>query len=215
MIIVVGGQKGGAGKSTVACNIAACLSEKSDSVLIVDADYGQPSAFKWAERRKDLIEDGENIKPIEAEIQQGKIKNSLRSKGEKYDYVIVDCPGRSSTEYRSALLVADLNIIPIAPREIELETLEEVYSIVDDARDINPKLKAIVLLNQCSYHPRNKKADIAAETLTEADLFPVLNARLCRRDPYGDSFDIGAAVCEWDNKKAIAEVSALMAELEL
>ena len=49
-IILIGGTKGGSGKSTIATNIAACLAEAGKSVIIMDADV-QGTSAKWAERR--------------------------------------------------------------------------------------------------------------------------------------------------------------------
>jgi chromosome partitioning protein len=38
MIILIGGEKGGTGKTTVATNLSACLASAGRDVLLVDAD---------------------------------------------------------------------------------------------------------------------------------------------------------------------------------
>ena len=50
-IILVGGTKGGGGKSTITVNLAAHLANERRNVIIMDADF-QRSSAKWAERRE-------------------------------------------------------------------------------------------------------------------------------------------------------------------
>jgi chromosome partitioning protein len=53
MIITVGGEKGGAGKTTIAVHLAAlCVAEGIDT-LLVDADE-QQTANRWSMRRAEL-----------------------------------------------------------------------------------------------------------------------------------------------------------------
>ena len=50
MIVLIGGEKGGTGKSTIATNLAAYLANRSDDVVLLDAD-SQATAKRWVERR--------------------------------------------------------------------------------------------------------------------------------------------------------------------
>ena len=51
MIIVVGCNKGGAGKTTTATNLAVALAMQGNDVCIVDADH-QRSAARWHQDRE-------------------------------------------------------------------------------------------------------------------------------------------------------------------
>ncbi len=52
MIILIGSQKGGCGKSTIAINIAAYLAKHNKDIVLVDADPQQSSA-NWVKDRDD------------------------------------------------------------------------------------------------------------------------------------------------------------------
>jgi len=55
MILIVGSQKGGSGKSTIAVNICALLAVNGFNVMLVDADK-QTTAANWAEDRENSPE---------------------------------------------------------------------------------------------------------------------------------------------------------------
>ena len=55
MIILVGGEKGGTGKTTIATNLAARLKDPGADVLLVDTDK-QGSASSWAAMREEQKE---------------------------------------------------------------------------------------------------------------------------------------------------------------
>ncbi|WP_395463589.1 AAA family ATPase [Wolbachia endosymbiont of Cantharis cryptica] len=52
MIIVVGGQKGGSGKTTIATNIATMRVIEEESILLYDLDP-QRTATLWVSRRRE------------------------------------------------------------------------------------------------------------------------------------------------------------------
>lgn len=54
MIIVLGSQKGGVGKSTLAVSIAAYLMSLGNRVIIVDAD-DQKSVLTWYNNRPEIF----------------------------------------------------------------------------------------------------------------------------------------------------------------
>jgi chromosome partitioning protein len=103
MIIVLGSQKGGVGKSTLAVSIAAYLMALGKRVLIVDAD-DQKSVLTWYNNRP------ENLPHMPVTGASGNIKAMLKEHEKSYDFVIADCAGRDSAEMRSGLMAADVFI---------------------------------------------------------------------------------------------------------
>ena len=96
MIILIGGEKGGTGKTTLATNLSALRAAEQKDVLLVDTDQ-QSSASYWCGTR-----DENNIKPRIASVQyfgKGFIAQ-IKDLSRRYDDVIIDAGGRDSTELR-------------------------------------------------------------------------------------------------------------------
>ena len=53
MILLLGGEKGGTGKSTLATNLAAWLAVQGRDVILVDTDV-QRTAANWVDRRNQI-----------------------------------------------------------------------------------------------------------------------------------------------------------------
>lgn len=103
MLLVIGGEKGGTGKTTIATNLAAMRVLTGRDVLLVDTDR-QSSASFWAETRQE-----QGALPPIASVQKfgSKIRGDLLDLAKRYQDVIVDAGGQDSPELRAALTVAD------------------------------------------------------------------------------------------------------------
>lgn len=208
MIIVVGGRKGGTGKTTIATNLAVFLKDNNNEVILVDADK-QSSATRWVQ---DRTED-KALSFIPSVQSSDNVKEVLEELASKYKYVIVDTPGRDSREQRTAMLIADIILIPIRPSQYDLDTIEKLNDIYNDAKDINSKLSAMVMLSMCPTHPLVKEKEEAIEYLKDFPDFKLLNAHTCDRKIYRDTASWGKGVYETNNKKAISEIKSLANEV--
>ena len=104
MIILVGNQKGGVGKSTIACSIAVALANDDQDVLLVDADK-QLTTTAWSETRR---MDHPKLDTINSIQKTGDVSLTLKDLVTRYQYVVVDVSGRDSVELRSAMTVCHL-----------------------------------------------------------------------------------------------------------
>ncbi|CAK8743091.1 Signal recognition particle 54 kDa protein [Sodalis praecaptivus] len=93
MITIIGCNKGGAGKTTTAINVAVGLVMQGYDVCLVDADV-QRSAARWYAER----EQAELVPTVTLIEKRDNISQTLRSLDQKYDHVIVDVAGRNSRE---------------------------------------------------------------------------------------------------------------------
>lgn len=115
MIILIGSEKGGVGKSTVATNLAVYLTLQGKDIILVDSDR-QGTSSNWSQDRREG-----NLSKIESVSKFDNIRHTLTDLQQRYEYVIVDSQGRDSTELRTGLLVADYCLTPIRPSQADLE----------------------------------------------------------------------------------------------
>jgi chromosome partitioning protein len=211
MIICVGGQKGGTGKSTTAVCLAAWLAGQKRDVLLIDANSAQGTASNWAERRAAHHGDAPRVNCVE---KSGNIYEAVRDLAERYDEVIIDSGGQDSKELRTALPTSHILLTPTRPSQADIETLIYVADLVNQARDFNPKLEARVLITNAPANPAIKLVDEAKELLSDlSDTFSVSPTVIYNRKAYIDALTAGLGVHELNNSKAAAEIEALGREL--
>jgi len=220
MIVVVGGTKGGSGKTTLATNIAAWLANEGKDFVLVDTDGSQASCAKWAERRnetRDLPpEDGGNPNLVKIHCYQktGNVFEAMRELENRYEIVLVDAGGADSKELRTSIAAADKLLIPLRTSILDLETLDRLEEIVSQAMDaINPSLEVIGVLSQAPANPSMTEVSEAREffkdyqfvTLNENVIRDRVTYRMCVRD--------GRGAVEMKNSTAKAEIQLLCQEV--
>lgn len=197
MIITIASQKGGVGKSTLTCNLAAAMVQKAHKVIVVDADSQWSTSFFCSER----TENRPDLPHIPCVQKQGYINAILEDLNEAYSYVLVDCAGRDSPEMRSAMAVSDCLITPIKASKVDLITLSHLARVIRQCTEkANPKLLAYCVLNMA---PTNKKtADIenAIKSLQEYPEMTLYKTILYYRRIYMDCMGDGIGVIESDSK---------------
>lgn len=208
MIILIGSQKGGCGKSTIAVNIAAALALKGKDVFLLDADP-QSSSMRWAQDRLDT-EISPHIRHAQA---SGNIHQTLKDLASKYEYVIADTAGRDSRELRTGMTVANILISPARPSQYDLDTLPHLAEVYSQAKDINPKLSGFLVLNLCPTNPVIKEVAAAQEFLSDYPEFKLAATLVYDRKAYRDSISEGKSVLEWSDAKAKHEIEALVEEI--
>jgi chromosome partitioning protein len=202
MIIAVCSEKGGTGKTTLAVNLAVHLADQG--FLLIDADR-QESAYLWAKIRADA-----GIKP---EIRTRRVHKPTLHK-ELTGNAVIDCGGRDSDVLRSALLAADLVLVPARPSQFDLWSLESMNDLVADAREFNQKIRAFVVWNQAATNPGVHDDQAAAELVRDLENLDLAGTVLRSRVAYARSASEGQAVFEFEPKgKAAAEISNLFREI--
>ncbi|MEI6933910.1 AAA family ATPase, partial [Klebsiella pneumoniae] len=162
-IIVVGGTKGGPGKSTVAQQIAACLKiKKKKKVQITDIDI-QRTTTGWCEDRRH----NEELELIPFAYVQDDIIKHITSLRGRYDYVVVDAGGFDSEIQRQAMLMANVILIPLRPKRRDLKSLRDIDPIVDSVSSVNDQIKIRAVMNQCPSLPSQAARIIAAKEIVE------------------------------------------------
>ncbi|MBL4761138.1 MAG: AAA family ATPase [Gammaproteobacteria bacterium] len=210
MIILIGGEKGGTGKSTIATNLAALVASSGGDVLLVDTDP-QGSASEWAGIREDS-----NKAPITVIQKRGKIARDILDLSERFDTVIIDAGGRDSIELRQAMGVADVMFTPLQASQFDiatLATLEEVYSLVDATRGVSLPIYAFI--NRASPNPLVNEYKEAQAIVGEYDCFRLCETVIRDRITFRKAASEGYGVHEMDrlDTKATYEISNLFKEV--
>jgi chromosome partitioning protein len=210
MMILVGGEKGGSGKSCLAQNLAVYFTrDKNAIVLMVDCDP-QRTTSDWIQARNT----DPTLPAINCIQLYGKIRNDLLSLNQHYDYVIIDCGGQDNLALRAAMSVADHVVIPLRLKRRDLKTVPHMEDMLSTCKMVNPKLLASFLIAQCPALPSQLKRINEAKEVCSSYGINVLNAVTYNRNIYDDSEEQGLSVLELDPEgKAALEMIAIAEEL--
>ncbi len=211
MIVLVGAEKGGVGKSTIAANLSVHLAREGADVVLVDADP-QATAAKFSERRAELRQRRPDLPAVHCVQRTGDVSATVRDLAGRYQVVIIDAGGRDSRELRTALAVANLFLTPIRASQADLETLPTINELVGLARGLNPSLEAYAVLSMAPTNPSIREVAEATELLTDFDQLKLADAIIRDRKVFRDALLEGLGVVEMDNSQAKAEVQLLSQE---
>lgn len=212
MIVIIGSNKGGTGKTTTATNISVALAGQKKDVCLVDADF-QRSSSKWQRDRQES-----NTMPSIVLVEKyDNISATLESLDKKFQYVIVDVAGRNSREMISGLSVADILIAPHQASQLDLDTLEELQEQVKRIKDLNPRLKSYILHTMASTNPIVKAIERSEfiSYIQEYSMLRLLNSCCYYRKIYRDVMPFGKSVMESNNILAKNEILAMVNEILL
>ena len=209
-IIAVCNQKGGSGKTTLSMQLAGSLARRGNKVLVVDADP-QGTATRWAASADDE-------KPFPASViglsaASTKVHREVKKFVDDYQYVIIDCPPAADSPVpQSALLVADLALVPVIPSPLDMWAAVGIREVIGNVSDINEELKSRLVINQ--LQPNTTLAKEALEVLPEFGI-EICETYLRQRQVYRQSAVFGQTAHDFGSKaaSAVEEIEALTDEL--
>lgn len=208
MIVLIGSQKGGCGKSTTAVNLCAALARDGRDVVLVDADR-QSTASNWCQDR-----DGNSSLPKVHCVQKYEnIRDTLLDLDQRYEIVVVDAAGRDSRELRTGMTAAHVMIVPFRPSQPDLDTLPNLQEIITQAKDYNPSLDVRGLLTMAPTNPVIHESEEAREYLADYPEIQMLDTIIRDRKVYRDAMSEGMGVVEMNNPKASEEIDSLKQEV--
>jgi chromosome partitioning protein len=209
-IISVVNQKGGSGKTTLSMQLAGALARRGNKVLVVDADP-QGTATRWAASADDE-------KPFPASVvglsaADTKVHREVKKFVDDYQYIIIDCPPAANSPVpQSALLIANLALVPIIPSPLDMWAAVGIRQVIENIGDVNEELTARLVINQCQ--PNTSLVREALEVLPEFGI-DLCGTYIHDRQVYRQSAVFGQTVHDFGSKAApaIAEVEALAGEV--
>ena len=207
MIIVLGGIKGGAGKSTTAANLAVRRAADGSDVLLVDGD-DQETTTLWASTRSENFPDSsQNLTCIQ--LRGRAARDEVLKLSSRYQDVVIDVGGRDTTTQRAALTIANIVLLPMPPRGPDIWTLDKVAELLDEVRTVNPDLKAWAFLNRADAVGRDNED--ARQIINDTDGIDLIPPKLGDRKAFPNAHTQGLAVSEIKPRdpKAVQELEEL------
>lgn len=138
-IVVLGNEKGGTGKSTIAMHLIVSLLKKGAKVASIDTDARQGTLTRYITNRMKMREQYDIVMPEHCAVFKSDNKNVEEAKKEdennlsdkvesfkSFDYIVIDTPGNDTFLSRMAHSLADTIITPLNDSFIDLDMLVKV-----------------------------------------------------------------------------------------
>jgi chromosome partitioning protein len=204
VIIAVVNQKGGAGKTTIALNLAAALAAEGRRVLLIDADP-QQTAQDWAA-----------VRPTPPPFQvvglaKPVLHRDLPRMAGDYDHIVIDGAPRNYEVARSAIAAADLVLIPVQPSGADFWASRETVGLVKEAQSFKETQKSAFVVSR--KIGRSVLGRDITDALAHFDI-PIFRAGTTQRVAYAEAMTGGTTVIEQHpSGPAAEEIRAILLEL--
>ncbi len=204
-IITIAQQKGGAGKTTMAAQLAVALATGKRKVALVDIDP-QGSLTAWHGLRRKTM--GQDAGGIHLSVVAGwQLSNELGRLRDDFDLLIVDSAANADTENKAAIRASDLVLVPMQPSLVDLWATGPTLTLAE-----KQKTRAMLLLNRVP--PRGKLLDTIRQKVREEGL-PCMKASLGNRVAFASSMLEGRGVLETEKSSLAAkEILTVLREVE-
>lgn len=213
MITSVVTTKGGAGRSTIALNLAVASAASGASTLLIDSD--DRATIHQAFERRLLVAKRFNQHRVDVQFSiSNLLPQTLPALVANYDAIFVDTPVDFDFRIRELVAASDLVLTPISVGYQDLEHTLEIARLLKIIQTANPKLSICGVLNQWEVSPTPIAGTILRilERLTHQ--LPLMKSILRHRPEYATAFSYGVGVIEFEpDSEAAAEVASLHYEI--
>ncbi|MDB5424437.1 MAG: putative chromosome partitioning protein [Phenylobacterium sp.] len=163
-VIVVGNEKGGAGKSTIAIHTATALLHGEAKVAVLDLDVRQQSTGHFFANRRAWLDANDAVAPMplpstlgadlaKASEDEGlaRFQDAFAKARDEADFVLIDTPGSDTAISRAAHGLADLIVTPMNDSFVDFDML----GVVDP---VTLELKRHSLYSETVWNSRKARA---------------------------------------------------------
>lgn len=200
--------KGGAGRSTLATNLAAALSAEAPTALI-DADVPQGTSASWGALREQAGRQGRLT--VTGVADHRALVSKARELVANHEYVIIDGPPRLAEVTRVILVMSRLCLVPLGASAAEIWATSDLVKTIAEARNRRLDINACIVWNRFREYTRSARelSEVAEDELG----LPALHSKLGYRVAYAEAMARGLSVAEWPDRQAQAEFAALVSEI--
>jgi chromosome partitioning protein len=204
LVVTIAQRKGGAGKTTLAAQLAVAWLRQGLRIALLDIDP-QGSLAAWVDLRRARL--GTEAIGFEfAELPGWRAAQWIEDRARSADLVAIDCPPHAETEAQIAVRAAGLVLIPVQPSPLDLWATAATLNMARDERR-----RALVVLNRVS--PRSGLTDDIAAQLAHSGA-SIAAARIGNRIALARAMALGLGVVESAGTVLAAnEINALAEEI--
>jgi chromosome partitioning protein len=204
LVITIAQRKGGAGKTTLAAQLAVAWLRQGLRVALLDIDP-QGSLAAWVDLRRTRL--GPASVGFEfAALPGWRAAQWIEDQARSADVVVIDCPPHAETEAQIAVRAAGLVLTPVQPSPLDLWATAATLKMARDERR-----RALVVLNRVP--PRSGLTDDIAAELARTGV-PIAAARIGNRIALARAMALGLGVAESAGTTlAVNEINALAEEI--
>jgi chromosome partitioning protein len=214
VVIAVANQKGGAGKSTLATNLAVMFATDGHKVLLVDADTQQNTSLKW---HADRAQYDDNVVALDVSgLTARNLLPSTQSFRRQYDVIIIDGGARITAEAHAAVGAADYLIVPVKAVKADVDSTSVFLEVVAQNMELRDDLVAGILINEV-----NERTSLAKTMIEELkafeESFGIFEQRIGSYQAFRDAISSGLGVIELGDRsseKAANQMRAFYKELK-
>ena len=200
--------KGGAGRSTIATNLAGLFSLKYKTALI-DCDMPQGTSASWYALREADNRAG-NLTLATASGHVDLVKEVERL-SPTHQLIVIDAPPRIAEVTRAALILSQLCLIPIGGSAAEIWATSDLLKTIEEAKAVKPDVDARIVWTR--FRTVTRSAHELSEAVHNELKLKEMATRLGYRVAYSDALAQGRTVLEWPDRAAQEEMLALGQEL--
>lgn len=198
--------KGGAGRSTLATNLAGEFSKLGKTVLI-DGDMPQGTSASWCAVRDAANKMGNLTTDTAADHTELVAK---MSQYQESDYIVLDGPPRIAEMTKAIMMLADICLIPVGASVAEVWATSDVLTIIEAAKKVRPINAKMIWTRHRSF--TNLAKGLSEQAKAELGL-PILKTAMALRVAYPEALGAGLTVVETSDANARNEMRSIVGEV--